>query len=370
MLRAIFSLLAVFLLAALAVYSISFILPELARQLGSGAYFAVPLSWVGGAIGGVVLSILADVWSRRFSLLISILLFLIPLFLNLEVRNLPELYLLWFTIGFGVNGENGLSYAYAAELSPSRMRGLVGSLMQGLYFLGGLLGLLMSYLLRNPFTYFLTVSLVVLLSLPLWVFIPESRFRGSGELSMRAFGGSTLKTLIFGSIFAVGSFLFVVPLVSLSFTLLTSLELPAFQTIVVALLVGLVGFTIAGRLSDRLGRKRTTYVFLVISLIFSSLMFLEVPSIVEFSVIALMFGSAFFAYFGVWMSEIFPGEVRATATNLVFFLGRLIGGGFGVAIVLLLPLGLQRDLAVALLASSILVGVAVSKLPETAKGIQ
>jgi MFS family permease len=172
---------------------------------------------------------------------------------------------------------------------------------------------------------------------------------------------------VFGSLFAVGSFLFIVPLVSLSFTLLSSLKLPTFQVIVVALLVGLVGFTVAGKLSDRFGRKRTTYLFLAISLVFSFLFFLGVPAVVEASIISLMFGSAFFAYFGIWMSEIFPAEVRATGTNMVFFLGRLIGGGFGVTIVLLLPLGLQMDLGLALVISSLVVGLSVLNLPETAR---
>lgn len=365
--RAIFSLLSIFLLAALAVYSISFVLPELSRELGSGAYFAVPISWIGGAIGGVFLSVLADTWNRRLALLISIVLFVFPLFLNLDIKSLLELYVVWFLIGFGVNGENGLSYVYAAELSPTGMRGLIGSVMQGLYFLGGLLGLVASYLLRDQFSYFLVISIVASLSLPLWVLIPESKFKASGKSTLSAFKGPLLRILLFGSLFAVGSFLFVVPLVSLSFTLLSSLNLPAFQVIVIALLVGLLGFTVAGRLSDRFGRKRTTYLFLAISLIFSFLLFSDIPIVVEMSVIALMFGSAFFAYFGIWMGEIFPGEVRATGTNMVFFLGRLVGGGFGVTLVLLLPLGLQRDLASALVISLLLVGLSAINLPETVR---
>ena len=188
-----------------------------------------------------------------------------------------------------------------------------------------------------------------------------------GRPSLSTFKGPLFKTLVFGSLFAVGSFLFIVPLVSLSFTLLSSLKLPTFQVIVVALLVGLVRFTVAGKLSDRFGRKRTTYLFLAISLVFSFLFFLGVPAVVEASIISLMFGSAFFAYFGIWMSEIFPAEVRATGTNMVFFLGRLIGGGFGVTIVLLLPLGLQMDLALALVISSLVVGLSVLNLPETAR---
>ncbi|AWR98397.1 MFS transporter [Metallosphaera hakonensis] len=361
MLRQIFSLLTIFLLAALSVYSISFVLPSLSTIYGKGIYFTVPLSWIGGAIGGVALSILADRWSRRFSLLISILLFTLPLLLNSVIRDLSLFYVLWFLIGFGVNGENGLSYVYAAELSPPKYRGLVGSIMQGLYFVGGLLGLIWASVFKLNL-YFLSLGVVSLISLALWPLIPESTRRSRSNPSAHGL----FKITFLGAIFSVGSFLFVVPLVSLSFTLLSLLNLNAFLLLSIALLVGMVGFTLAGRISDIWGRKRTTYMFIGVSLVFSVVMLLSgEPLLVEISLVALMVGSSFFAYFGIWMSEIFPPEIRATGTNTVFFLGRLIGGGFGVSLVLLMPFGLKDDLGISLVISSILVLIAVLGLPET-----
>ncbi|BBL46879.1 MFS transporter [Metallosphaera sedula] len=364
MLKAIISLLLIFLLAALSVFSISFVLPSLSSIYGEGVYFTVPLSWIGGSIGGVALSVLADRWSRRLSLLVSIVLFAIPLLLNAFVKSLFLLYVLWFLIGFGVNGENGISYAYAAELSSPRYRGFVGSIMQGLYFIGGLLGLIWAFLFRNLEIYFFSLGVVSLVSFILWFLIPESTRRGhstSGKVSI-------FKVVILGSIFAVGSFLFVVPLVSLSFTLLSSLRLDAFLILSIALVVGMISFTFAGRISDKIGRKRTTFLFIAISVLFSLLMLLTANSLLlSISLVMLMIGSSFFAYFGVWMSEVFPPEMRATGTNLVFFLGRLVGGGFGVSIVLLMPFGLKDDLGIALLASSLLVLGSVVGLPETVK---
>ncbi|BCS93072.1 MFS transporter [Metallosphaera javensis (ex Sakai et al. 2022)] len=364
MLKAIISLLLIFLLAALSVYSISFVLPSLSSIYGQGVYFTVPLSWIGGSIGGVALSILADRWSRKFSLLVSIALFTFPLLLNVLVRNLSLLYAIWFLIGFGVNGENGISYAYAAELSPPRYRGFVGSIMQGLYFMGGLLGLIWAFLFTNLDTYFLTLGLASLLSFVLWFLIPESKWKSRSSTGRI----NVLRIVILGSLFAIGSFLFVVPLVSLSFTLLSSLKLNAFLVLSIALLVGMIAFTLAGRISDRIGRKRTTFLFIGISILFSLAILLTLNStLLSISLIMLMVGSSFFAYFGIWMSEIFPPEIRATGTNVVFFLGRLVGGGFGVSLVLLMPFGLKDDLGISLLVSSILVLGSVLGLPETVK---
>ncbi|QKQ99123.1 MFS transporter [Metallosphaera tengchongensis] len=367
MIRATVSLLLIFLISALAVYSISFVLPALAQIYGDGIYLTIPASWIGGAIGGLLLSILADKWSRKLSLLISIFLFTVPLFLNVFTRNLFLFYFLWFLIGFGVNGENGLSYVYAAEISPPSYRGFVGSIMQGLYFIGGLLGLLWADIFRSIETYFLTLGLLSLVSYLLWFSIPESKVRSRGSFSSLRSKNLT-KVLVLGSVFAVGSFLFVVPLVSLSFTLFSFFRLPAFSLLSLALLLGLIGFSLAGRLSDRWGRKRTTFIFIVISLVSSVMMLLQVPtSLIGVLVTLLMVGSSFFAYFGVWMSEVFPPEVRATGTNIVFFLGRLIGGGFGVSIILLMPFGLKEDLGVGLLTSTLLVLGSVLLLPETVR---
>lgn len=361
------SLLTVFLLSATAVYSISFVLPKVVAEFGAAAAFAVPLSWVGGAVGGVALSVFGDAWSRRYALLASILLFTLPLGLNIRMMNLIELLAAWFLIGFGVNGDNGLSYVYATELASPRRRGFVGSVMQGLYYVGGIVDLILAAYAHSLQIYFLILFLAGLVCLPLWFLIPESGERIPNRpknLFLR--DARLIRITVFGSLFAVGSFLFLVPLVSLSYTYLSGLGLPAYKVLLVALGMGLVGFAVSGRISDRFGRRHTTYLFAGLSTAFSVIFFLNItPFVDEASIIALTLGSSFFAYFGVWMSEVYPAEIRATGTNTALFLGRLLGGGFGVSIVLLLPFSLGRSLSLALTVSSILVLASATQLPET-----
>jgi len=54
----------------------------------------------------------------------------------------------WFLVGFGVNAENGITYALVAENWRSG-RGLMGGLVQGIYFVGIVLDAVVSGMIRN-----------------------------------------------------------------------------------------------------------------------------------------------------------------------------------------------------------------------------
>ncbi|MBP1357160.1 MAG: MFS transporter, partial [Sulfolobus sp.] len=80
------ALLVIFLFSAMSIYSISFVLYPMAKEINvpiSSIEFAIPLSWIGGAIGGVIMGIVGDYWGRRHALLLSILLFSIPMIVNI-----------------------------------------------------------------------------------------------------------------------------------------------------------------------------------------------------------------------------------------------------------------------------------------------
>ncbi|AOL16259.1 MFS transporter [Sulfolobus sp. A20] len=363
------SLLIIFLFSALAIYSISFVLPSLIAKYGEAVAFSIALSWIGGGIGGLVMGIFGDIRSKRYALLISIILFALPILANLIEPNIVFFYIIWFLIGFGVNAVNGISYVYVAELAPTKTRGFIGSIMQGFYFLGAILGLLISFVVRgNIFIYFLIISILSLISIPLWIFIPESKWRGNFSFKLPK---DLIKVTIFGSLFSIGSFLFLVPLVSLSFTLFSFLGSRLYVVIFSAFILGMIGFMISGRVSDKIGRRLASYIFGIISIISSIILFVGAmlfdSILLIISFIVLMIGSSFFAYFGVWMSEVYPVNFKATGTNITLFLGRLIGGGFGVTLVLLMPFGLGRDLAISTIISSFLVLVSATQIPETVK---
>ncbi|MFP3163582.1 MAG: hypothetical protein RXQ75_07125 [Acidianus hospitalis] len=79
-----------------------------------------------------------------------------------------------------------------------------------------------------------------------------------------------------------------------------------------------------------------------------------------FPVLLVYAFSAFFEFFGVWISELYPIQVRATGANFTLLIGRLIGGGFGTFIVSLIPLQLNVSLSLDLIITSIVATIGIS----------
>ncbi|MCI2413850.1 MAG: MFS transporter [Candidatus Aramenus sp.] len=365
-------LMVVFLISAIAIYSITFKLTEvsiLTSSTLSEVELIISSSWIGGAIGGLVIGLASDRIGKKKALGISITLFSVPLLVNVLVdRVLAIYYVLWFLIGFGVNGDNGVSYVLIAEFSPPSLRATFGSLMQGFYFLGAMIGASLSAFLGFR-EFLLTISLLSLLSFLPWAKVPESKFRGGKFRPVEVFSRKHKGITVFGSMAVVGAFLFLVPLVSLGYTLFSESGFPRALSsfaVTVSFLVGFAGFTLAGRIADAIGKRRTTFAFLTVGLVGVALL-VGVSLLKDFYFLLfvyplLMFSSSFFAYFGVWISELYPPQLKGTGTNTAFFLGRLLGGGFGVFLVALLPLPLALSLSVVSLVSLLLVLAGVQKL--------
>nr|WP_238842089.1 MFS transporter [Sulfolobus sp. E11-6] len=139
-----------------------------------------------------------------------------------------EFYIIWFIIGFGVNGENGISYAVVAELRITSRKGFIGGIMQGFYALGALLGAVTATFATFK-TLFLIAGLISLLSFAFYPFIPEERVR-SNEINSRfldVFSPTLLRITILGSIVSLSSFLFIIPTFELIPTILKNDELIA-----------------------------------------------------------------------------------------------------------------------------------------------
>jgi hypothetical protein len=55
----------------------------------------------------------------------------------------------------------------------------------------------------------------------------------------------------------------------------------------------------------------------------------------------MFFSSGYFSFTGVWASETYPAEFRATGTNLVFLVGRIVGGFSTIIAAYLYPSSLR-----------------------------
>jgi MFS family permease len=136
-----------------------------------------------------------------------------------------------------------------------------------------------------------------------------------------------------------GAFMFSVPLLSVTPSFLPSMGLG--QGLLMGLsLLGLASFTLAGYLSDRCGRLPVQAAFAAMGLASSALLIPAYRGLL--GALALMFFfTGYFGYAGVWAGETYPAEYRATATNVVFVVGRIMGGLSAVVAASLFPASLR-----------------------------
>ncbi|MGC8773372.1 MAG: MFS transporter, partial [Conexivisphaera sp.] len=91
------------------------------------------------------------------------------------------------------------------------------------------------------------------------------------------------------------------------------------------------------------------------------LAFAGAPAYFLAALAAVYVSSGFFSFTGVWASESYPMELRATATNIVFLVGRLLGGFSPMLVIVLYPSSLRVGLGMsgAISAALALAGVAI-----------
>lgn len=135
--------------------------------------------------------------------------------------------------------------------------------------------------------------------------------------------------------------------------------------------IGLVGYFVAGRLMDSIGRKPTAIIFMVAGSILTFFTFRVVPhaAVAALMVAATFFVGVFTVIGASFTNELFPTAIRANATawsnNIVGRLGQVVAPA--LVGVLALPLGGVGN-AASLLALAPLAGVLLIAflLPETA----
>lgn len=358
-----------FLMSSYSVFSIVYFLRVIADE------FKVPLpvvsgvittSFIGGSIGGLVIGAISDAYGRRIGILASVILFSIFTIIAGYASNLIELYIIWFMVGFGVNAENGISYAVVAE-NWSKGRGLMGGFMQGLYFVGLVLGSLTAVLTGNWTKMALTTGLVsMIVSIPSALLIPETiRRRSIRNISYsNLFKGRYLKITLWGTVLVASAFLYTIPLVSLAPTYMHALNAPGSMVILLPVL-GIASFMLAGLLSDKYGRGIVEVAMgalaSVTGLLTMVLALLHYPGILITLISLDYFSTGIFAYLGVWLSELYPTEVRATGSNFTFTLGRILGG-FGPLIVTLISSNLGFSMGVVLATCGVLVSLSALRL--------
>jgi MFS family permease len=325
---------------------LGFVLRALAADLHLGPAEAgslVTVTLFGAVIGGIVFGVLSDYYGRVKVLTWTIVLFGVATGLCALAQGYWDLLAYRMIAGLGLGGEFGIGMALAAEAWPPAKRARVSSYV-GLGWQAGVLvaALVTPVLLpaigwRGMFAVGVLPALVSLL-VRRAVGEPELFTRKTRErpeklpikllFRDKATARISIGMLILCSVQNFGYFGLMIWLPSyLSGVMGFNLTRTALWTATTVLGMAF-GIWLFGELADRVGRRPIFYVFqagaAIMVVVYAQLT----------SPLALLIGGAVMGVFvngmlggyGALMSELYPTGARATAQNVLFNLGRAVGG--------------------------------------------
>ncbi|MCE4061596.1 MFS transporter [Pandoraea sputorum] len=325
---------------------LGFILPAIAADLAlSSAQSGALVTWtlIGAVVGGIVFGMLSDRYGRVRVLSWTILLFAVFTGLCSLAQGYWDLLAYRTIAGIGLGGEFGIGMALAAEACAPERRARASSFV-GLGWQAGVLAaaLLTPLLLpvigwRGMFAVGLlpaVVSFVMRRTLgePEMFLAQQQQPREHAPLKLLvkdcATTRASLGVAILCSVQNFGYYGLMIWMPSyLSKTFGYSLTKSAMWTAVTVLGMAF-GIWLFGRLADRFGR-RPTFIGYQIGAVVMVFVYAQLQS--QF---ALLIGGAVMGMFvngmiggyGALISELYPTAARATAQNVLFNIGRAVGG--------------------------------------------
>ncbi|MDF2115616.1 MFS transporter [Roseiarcaceae bacterium H3SJ34-1] len=369
----------------------------------------IGINLLGWGIGGMIGGILADYVGRKRMMVLAILAYSIVTGLSAFAFSWWSFAILRFLVGIAVGSEWATGSSMMAELWPDKARGKGAGLMQcGLgigFFIASLVWLLLAPVGPDAWRYMYLIGVLPAL-LTLWIrqAVPESEIwemakAKRAEAQKRKLGGETLSdsdaqiakfTLV--DLFTdpvTRRWSVIVFLMSLTTTIgfwSISTWVPPFvgsiaggnglQAAQWASYAGMAytagsitGYIAFGFLADALGRKPVTMAFFLLAWILTPVLFFSTKELHWLLVLAFVnaiFSNGQYSWMPVWLPELFPTRMRATALAFAFnaprfiaFLGPFLAGN------LILAFG-GFGMAAMVLSSIYIVGLAAAPfLPET-----
>jgi benzoate transport len=332
------------------------------------AGFLTTLTLLGAVTGGIVFGILSDRFGRVRVLTWSVLVFAVFTGLSALAQGPVDLGIYRFIAGIGIGGEFGIGMTLAAEAVPPRWRARATSWVG----VGFQLGVLAAALLSAPIIavwgwrgLFVVGAFPAVVAIVLRRTLHESPKFEEHKQEIRSLPVSqslrllvadkatiriTVAMIILTSVQNFGYFGIITWLPRyLSTQLGLGVSKGSLWTAVTVLgmLVGIVAF---GQIADRAGRRPAFWIFQVGAaasvLVYSQLV--DPTALLVGGFVMGLFANGMLGGYGALMAECYPTAARATAQNVLFNIGRGIGGfapvvmaalaashGFGYALALL-----------------------------------
>ena len=333
---------------------------------------------IGAVVGGILFGMLADYYGRVRVLTWTILLFAIFTGLCALAQGYWDLLVYRTIAGLGLGGEFGIGMALVAEAWPARQRARACSYVA----LGWQAGVLCAALLtpallpsigwRGMFLVGLIPG-VVAFAVRWYVGEPKifteraARPRSMAPLRMLMKDPATTKiSLGMFILCSVQNFGYYGVMIWLPSYLSTRFGFGLTQSAMwtaVTILGMAFGIWMFGVFADKVGRRPALLTFqagaFVMVLIYSQLT--DATALLLAGAVMGMFVNGMLGGYGALLSELYPTEARATAENVLFNLGRGVGG-FGPFVVGALAVSYSFAVAIALLATIYLIDIVATLL--------
>lgn len=371
---------------------LGFMLPAITAglQLSPGQAGAL-VTWtlIGAVAGGILFGALSDRYGRVRMLTWTILLFAVFTGLCALAQGFWDLLVYRTIAGIGLGGEFGIGMALAAEAWPAAKRARVSSYVALGWQTGVLAAALLTPLLLMHIGWRGMFVVGVLPALVAWVLrnkLHEPEVFVQRDKAPQTGGSNAFRLLVKDAR---------TTRVSLGIVILCSVQnfgyygimiwLPTFLSqklgfsltksglwTAVTVLGMMFGVWVFGQLADRIGRRPTFLLYqagaVVMVIVYSQL---TDPTIMLFAGALMgMFVNGMVGGYGTLMSEAYPTAARATAQNVLWNIGRAIGG-LGPVVVGALAARYSFQIAIALLASLYVLDMLATRflIPEL-KGVE
>ncbi len=324
---------------------------------------------IGAVVGGLFFGMLSDRYGRIRVLTWTIVLFAVFTGLCAFAQGYWDLLIYRTIAGIGLGGEFGIGMALAAEAWPAKHRARVSSYVALGWQLGVLGAALLTPLLLPHIGWRGMFLVGVIPAIVAWVirnklhepevFVQKAKQKQPSALHClkllmkdKATTKISLGVIVLTSVQNFGYYGIMIWMPSfLSKQMGFNLTKSSLWT--AATIVGMtVGIWVFGQMADRIGRKPSFLIFQVGSVI-SVLTYSQLTdptAMLWVGAIMGMFVNGMMGGYGAVMSEAYPTEARATAQNVLFNIGRAVGG-FGPVVVGALAMNYSFQVAIALLAA-------------------
>ena len=346
-------------------FMLRFIAADLHLTQAQSASF-VTATLVGAVIGGLLFGMLSDRIGRVRVLTWTIVVFAVFTGLCAFAQGYWDLLLYRTIAGVGLGGEFGIGMALVAEAWPASKRARVSSYVGLGWQLGVLAAAVLTPILLPVIGWRGMFMLGIFPAAVAWfirrklhepeVFVARTAHRSAGSsLGLLVADGATARiSLGMVILCSVQNFGYYGVMIWLPNYLATRFHYGLTQSAVwtsVTIAGMAVGIYAFGQIADRVGRKPAfTFYMLgaaVMVVVYSRLM--DPPALLVAGAVMGFFVNGMLGGYGALMSELYPTAARATAQNVLFNIGRAVGG-FGPVAVGAVSASLGFDTAIALLA--------------------